>query len=254
LFRLTILFRSTTAETQPVDKMKFLPSWTSSRKSSLYHVVSASDDDCDSKEVLLEENNVPGASYRGPKCNRRLYISLAFNATLAICVLVLSIPKLQRHLRDPFNNYLIKQVSMPCRSDEVILENNLLTNVTAPILNQLHIPLRTERRDGSLLPGNPPSLFRQEPSDAVDEAWNRLTNINPIPISAQDVRNIGYDPEIVARWPEEYGLGDDAYSKPQKKNELNCDCEKLTSPLVGRLDVFHEVNFAVAGILSLIKD
>jgi hypothetical protein len=76
-------------------------------------------------------------------------------------------------------------------------------------------------------------LFRQEPSDEVDDAWNRLTNINPIPISAQDVKNIGYDPEIVARWPEEYGLGDDAY--------------------VARLDVFHEVSLRTLEILSLMS-
>ncbi len=94
-----------------------------------------------------------------------------------------------------------------------IFDPDGLTQFLAPILDKLHIPLRTERRDGSLLPGNPPSLYRQEPSDEVDDAWNRLTNINPIPVTAQDVKNIGYDPDIVARWPEEYGLGDDAYGK-----------------------------------------
>jgi len=41
-------------------------------------------------------------------------------------------------------------------------------------------------------------------------------------MSAEDVRNIGYDPATAARWPEVYGLGDDAY--------------------VARLDVFHEIH------------
>jgi hypothetical protein len=44
---------------------------------------------------------------------------------------------------------------------------------------------------------------------------------------------MGYDPEIVARWPEEYGLGDDAY--------------------VARLDVFHEVSLRTLEILSLMS-
>jgi hypothetical protein len=53
-------------------------------------------------------------------------------------------------------------------------------------------------------------------------AWHRLGNINPIPLSSADVLAIGYDPAIVARWPDVYGLGPDAY--------------------VGRLDVFHEIH------------
>ncbi|CZR55504.1 uncharacterized protein PAC_05392 [Phialocephala subalpina] len=106
---------------------------------------------------------------------------------------------------DKFGNGLLKRTSRP-----------------SPILNQAHIPLITSKRNGSLLPHNPPSIFRQDPSDEVDMAWARIGNINPIPMSAAEVRGNGYDPSIVARWPEVYGLGPDAY--------------------VGRLDVFHEIH------------
>lgn len=109
-------------------------------------------------------------------------------------------------------------VCLLCTSTEQLI----VLCLAAPILDQLHIPLSTVRRNGSLLPNHPPSIYRQDPSDEVDKAWNRLANINPIPISGQDVRNIGYDPRQVAEWPAVYGLGDDAY--------------------VARLDVFHEIH------------
>ena len=126
----------------------------------------------------------------------------------------IGLPSLRQYLHEPFDNALIRKVSMPCESSLCSIGASTLANATlAPILDQIHIPFRPERRNGSLLPDNPPSLYRQDPSKEVDQAWLRLTNINPIPMSAQDVRNIGYDPDIAARWPKEYGLGDDAYSE-----------------------------------------
>ena len=135
-------------------------------------------------------------------------ISLATNIVLLGSIAVLSTNSWSAwtaKTHDKFNNTLLKQISMP-----------------SPVLDQVHVELSTIRRNGSLLPDHPTSIYRQDPSHEVDMAWHRLGNINPIPISAQDVRNIGYDPSIVAKWPEVYGLGDDAY--------------------VGRLDVFHEIH------------
>jgi hypothetical protein len=55
-------------------------------------------------------------------------------------------------------------------------------------------------------------------------AWHRLSNINPIPMSAKYVKEIGYDPEDVARWPDEYGLGDDAYGALLEASPPACTC------------------------------
>jgi hypothetical protein len=135
-------------------------------------------------------------------------LSLAANALLLSSIALLfanSYSNRPTQSHDKFNNTLIKQVSMP-----------------SPILDQIHVELSTVRRNGSLLPDHPTSIYRQDPSHEVDMAWHRLGNINPIPISVQDVRNIGYDPSIAAKWPEVYGLGGDAY--------------------VARLDVFHEIH------------
>ena len=73
-------------------------------------------------------------------------------------------------------------------------------------MNQVHIPHVTAKRNGSLLPKNPPSIFRQDPRPEIDMAWHRIKNINPIPLSSTKVRGNGYDPEIVARWPNVYSL------------------------------------------------
>jgi len=54
---------------------------------------------------------------------------------------------------DKFNNTIIKQVSMP-----------------SPILDQIHVELSTLRRNGSLLPDHPTSIYRQDPSHEVDMA------------------------------------------------------------------------------------
>ncbi|KAI4128045.1 MAG: hypothetical protein LQ347_004346 [Umbilicaria vellea] len=75
---------------------------------------------------------------------------------------------------------------------------------TAPILDQVHIPLT------------------YYPSPEVDIAWRRLSNINTIPLSSADVVKLGIDPSTTAKFPAHFGFGDDAH--------------------IGRLDVFHQIH------------
>jgi hypothetical protein len=67
-----------------------------------------------------------------------------------------------------------------------------------------------------------PSIWRQPPSAEVDAAWSRLATLSPIPLSADDVLRLGGNPKETARFPEIFGLGDDAH--------------------VARLDVFHLIH------------
>ncbi|MCJ1308290.1 hypothetical protein MMC25_001943 [Agyrium rufum] len=69
---------------------------------------------------------------------------------------------------------------------------------------------------------NPAPIWRQGPSPEVDKAWDRLANINPVPLSSADVIKLGADPSKTARFPEVFGLGPDAH--------------------IGRIDVFHQVH------------
>lgn len=184
-------------------------------KQKRYTPVSKYQDDEQAEKALMSDgssissSSAESLSSSLPKASRWPYrFSLAANAILLGSIAILSANSWSTWIiksHDKFNNTLIKQVSMP-----------------SPILDQIHVELSTIRRNGSLLPDHPTSVYRQDPSHEVDMAWHKLGNINPIPISAQDVRNIGYDPSIVAKWPEVYGLGEDAY--------------------VARLDVFHEIH------------
>ena len=93
----------------------------------------------------------------------------------------------------------------------------------APIIDQVHIPLLQVTRNGSFVgEENPDPIYRQEASPEVDAAWLRLSNINPVPISSSDVEKLGYDSSKTARFPPEFGLGDDAH--------------------VARIEVFHQIH------------
>ena len=95
-------------------------------------------------------------------------------------------------------------------------------NFEAPIFDQVHIPFVEISRNGSFITPPHPSIYRQDPSPEVDAAWNRLANINTVPMSSEDVIKLGVDPLTTARYPAEFGFGDDAH--------------------IGRLDVFHQIH------------
>lgn len=95
--------------------------------------------------------------------------------------------------------------------------------ILAPILEKFKIEMATKKMEATLLADpNTNSIFRQEPSDEVDAAWNRLANVRPISITREDVVRIGKDPAQAAKFPESFGFGPDAY--------------------IGRMDVFHVVH------------
>lgn len=78
--------------------------------------------------------------------------------------------------------------------------------------------------NGTLFAPPNPSKFRNEltPDPIVNDAWEDLEFIRVFPITEEQVRKLGKDPEFAARFPEEYGLGTEAY--------------------VGQLDVFHQIH------------
>jgi hypothetical protein len=56
----------------------------------------------------------------------------------------------------------------------------------------------------------------------VDKAWHSLAPLDIIPISAEDVRRLGKDPNYAVKLPIELGHGSNAYA--------------------GRLDMFHQIH------------
>lgn len=77
--------------------------------------------------------------------------------------------------------------------------------------------------NGSLYPGSDPSWSRLPPGLEADAAWEVFEKMRSFVITKQDIVRLGKDPEIAAKYPNDYwGLGNDAY--------------------IGQLDVFHQIH------------
>jgi hypothetical protein len=55
------------------------------------------------------------------------------------------------------------------------------------------------------------SVFRQDPSDAVDTAWDRVADLGVIPLTYGQVTGLRKDPSSVLKAPPEWHVGDDTY-------------------------------------------
>ena len=68
-----------------------------------------------------------------------------------------------------------------------------------------------------------PSIWRQDPSPAVDRAWQDLLYTSTILISTEDVRRLGKDPLLTVRAPLEWGYGPDAHlAQIDSQHQLHC--------------------------------
>ncbi|KAF2182338.1 hypothetical protein K469DRAFT_636651 [Zopfia rhizophila CBS 207.26] len=93
------------------------------------------------------------------------------------------------------------------------LRNSVLRemNTYSPILDEIDLRLSTIRINGTDEDINH-SIYRQPPSPELDDAWYRLSNSQTIWISSSDIKKMGKDPSKVAHFPEDFGLGPDAYA------------------------------------------
>ncbi|MCJ1356720.1 MAG: hypothetical protein MMC33_006715 [Icmadophila ericetorum] len=200
--------------------MPSLPSFLRSSKGSYNLVVDSKEpynEEYSIKALLAEErSSVSGSSsseqlppyIRRPEEKKSYHgLFLGINIALFIFSSFLSILSGWPMLfpADKFNNTLLRGVSEH-----------------SPIFDQVHIPLTTIRRNGSFVNPDPLPIWRQPPSEEVDKAWARLSDISPVPLSSADVIKLGADPSKTARFPEVFGLGPDAH--------------------IGRIDIFHQVH------------
>ncbi|KAK5994534.1 hypothetical protein PT974_05012 [Cladobotryum mycophilum] len=144
-------------------------------------------------------------------------------------------PKSQKFLASPrfwtFLNVLIMCISLLCFSTSLYLNkdrfwtrNWAIQRVSAPspVLTSVHMRLSDRPGNTSLLLGPSPSIYRQDPSHEVDLAWDRIGDLRLIPLTRDEVKAIGKDPQDAVKFPSEFGLGPDMYA--------------------GRLEVFHQIH------------
>ncbi|KAI1020182.1 hypothetical protein LB503_006019 [Fusarium chuoi] len=99
-----------------------------------------------------------------------------------------------------------------------------LTSLTAPVLDSINFKMRPIETEGGLFEAKNPSKWRNslKPDPEVDDAWEDLEIIRVFPITESEVRRLGKDPELLVRFPQEYGLGDNAY--------------------MAQIDMFHQIH------------
>ncbi|KUJ08740.1 uncharacterized protein LY89DRAFT_711424 [Mollisia scopiformis] len=98
------------------------------------------------------------------------------------------------------------------------------TSYYSPVLDKLEIATFDLQADGALFESDHPSRWRnaRKPDPEVEAAWEEFDSIRTFPITADEVRKLGKDPELAVKFPEEYGLGAEAY--------------------VAQLDIFHQIH------------
>lgn len=97
------------------------------------------------------------------------------------------------------------------------------TSYYSPVFDRFNIPKITRITNGTFWDTKPPSIWRQRTGAEADAAWESVgSNIQPIIISASDVRTLGKDPSIAVKAGPALGYGDDAY--------------------IAGLDVFHHLH------------
>ncbi|KAF4434499.1 tat pathway signal sequence [Fusarium acutatum] len=87
------------------------------------------------------------------------------------------------------------------------------TSFYSPVLDSINFKMRPIETEGGLFEAKNPSKWRNslKPDPEVDEAWEDLEIIRVFPITEAEVRRLGKDPELLVKFPQEYGLGDNAY-------------------------------------------
>ena len=83
--------------------------------------------------------------------------------------------------------------------------SRLTTEFKAPLLQRLDLPLQLQTVNGSLF-NDPHSIFREEPSPAVDDAWERVAKIGIFTVSSDEVAKLGKDPLKTVKAPESWGI------------------------------------------------
>jgi hypothetical protein len=86
--------------------------------------------------------------------------------------------------------------------------SKLLTSLSAPFLREQAVHIQDSVVAGNLFneDNDPPSIFFEPPSDAVDAAWDAIIEQKRFLISEQDVVRLGKDPKMVVRAPDEWGM------------------------------------------------
>ncbi|KAK1723894.1 uncharacterized protein BDZ83DRAFT_780284 [Colletotrichum acutatum] len=94
----------------------------------------------------------------------------------------------------------------------------------SPILDDVPIQLESVEVKGTLFNDyTPPRIWREQPSEKVDKAWEDMARIEYFGVSGDALRKMGKDPKISVSIPEEWGVGSDKYLvEIDMQHQLHC--------------------------------
>jgi hypothetical protein len=100
-----------------------------------------------------------------------------------------------------------------CRDLTAVIRMQLLTRTSpAPLLDKIEFQFENRKVEGTLFDEETLSkdelLLRSHSNDASDAAWAALSVIERIPMTAEEVRRLGKDPDTVVKIPPSYGSSD----------------------------------------------
>lgn len=114
-------------------------------------------------------------------------------------------------------------------------DDTLTVTVAAPVLNKVDLSLRDQQvRDTRYPPEDEMGVYRQPPSPEVDNAWDRISDVQAILISSEEVQRLGKDPGRTVKAPQSWGYGEDAHW--------------------AEIDVFHQIHCLNSIRQSLYRD
>lgn len=98
-----------------------------------------------------------------------------------------------------------------------MIRTQLLTRTSpAPLLDKIEFQFENRKVEGTLFDEQTLSkdelLLRSHSNDAGDAAWAALSVIERIPMTAEEVRRLGKDPDTVVKIPPSYGSSDLRFS------------------------------------------
>lgn len=173
--------------------------------------VADGDRDAEHEDVPLIGQNELSEKSANRNYNRRNQLVLTCSAVLFFSSLLLFGTSAVLLLRSA-NKHTSKQAAFE------------VTQTYSPILDEIDLTITDTRLNGSLWPGDSPNAWRGFPDHATNEAWATFEKGSPIVLSSEQIRRIGKDPEIAAKYEDEYwGFGPDAY--------------------IGELDFVHQVHW-----------
>lgn len=142
----------------------------------------------DSTDDLSQHHRVPSFTQR---CRRNIISHLNLIFFCINVVFLFALTWTFHRIDSP--NYLLKK-----------------TNTYTPLLDRFDFSFQHVVNNASLF-NTPYSIYKDDPSPAVDDAWEEIADTPVLVISQSDIVKMGKDPEYAVRVPQSFGYGPDKY-------------------------------------------